>query len=382
MMPVPLGIRSLLVFAGIAVSTPLATDAAAQERPAADTVRGAIAGIVRDENGRPIAGARVSIESVALQTLTDSVGHFVLAGLPVRSLTVAFRFLGYRPALATIDVPAGQTLNLNVALVPVAEELSAVVVRAAILNQVAGTIINESNAPIPGVTVDILGLNRRVTTNDEGRFLLTDLDPGSYILQLRAPGYRVSQYSLRMIPQIDRELSIRMRPIEAGDRFTAAMAAQVALETNQRIGFRGALSVVIGREELDRWDRAPLGVALNGSAAGAILRNVPQACILLNGYEPLIASPGGSGFPSAQQSSSAPTSVMSRGGGTGGGATGPDPLKSTGGWLNHFRANEVEMVELYEQGHENSRTMCNRFPSGSGCSCPPDPAGIVIWLRR
>lgn len=358
---------------------PGASSIQAQQRPA-EAATGAIAGIVRDESGKPIIGARVSIEALAVQTRTDSTGRFVLAGLPARNVTVGFRHLGYRPAVATIDVPAGQTLNLGISLVPLAEELTAIVVQAAILNQVGGLVVDSANVPIPGVMVDVLGLDRRITTSDQGRFLLTDLAPGSYILQFRAPGYRVSQYALRMIAQIDRDLTIKLRPIEVGDRFTAEMAAQVAFEANQRIGFRGALSMVIGREELERWDRAPLGVALAGSAAGNTLRFVPQACVLVNGFEPLAVDPAGSGFVGAQATSTGPTSIDPRG--TASSAPPPLPTASTGGWLNHFRANEVEMVELYERGSETSRTMCQRFPPSSGCACPPDPAGIVIWLKR
>lgn len=356
-----------------------ASTSQAQER-AGEAATGAIAGIVRDESGKPIIGARVSIEALAAQTRTDSTGRFVLAGLPARNVTVRFRHLGYRPAVATIDVPAGQTLNLGISLVPLAEELTAIVVQAAILNQVGGLVVDSANVPIPGVMVDVLGLDRRITTSDQGRFLLTDLAPGSYILQFRAPGYRVSQYALRMIAQIDRDLTIKLRPIEVGDRFTAEMAAQVAFEANQRIGFRGALSMVIGREELERWDRAPLGVALAGSAAGNTLRFVPQACVLVNGFEPLSVDPAGTGFVGAQATSAGPTSIDPRG--TASSAPPPLPTASTGGWLNHFRANEVEMVELYERGSETSRTMCQRFPPSSGCACPPDPAGIVIWLKR
>jgi hypothetical protein len=158
------------------------------------------------------------------------------------------------------------------------------------------------------------------------------------------------------------------------------MAVQVSLETNQRLGFRGAFSMVVGREELERWDTAPLGVALEGSVAGMMIRNVPQACILINGFEPLIAQQGGSGFLNASAMSSGPSSINPAG--TSGNRPPEMPAGATGGWLNHFRANEVEMVELYERGHENSRTLCNRFPPSSGCACPPDPAGIVIWLKR
>jgi hypothetical protein len=349
--------------------------------PAGDTLGvGAIAGIVRDERGQPIADVRVGIETLAVQTRTDSAGRFVLAGLPARNVDVVFRFLGYRPAIAAVGVPAGQTLNLGITMVPLAERLDAVVVQAAILNQVAGVIITDAGLPIPDVTVDVLGLNRRITTNAEGRFLLTDLNPGSYILQFRKGGYRVSQYALRMIAQIERDITIKLRPLEASDAFSPELAVQVALETNQRIGFRGAQSMVIGREEFERWDTAPLGVALNGSVAGAIIREVPAACILVNGYEPLSTVIAGSGFSGLGSRRNTPTSIdpsgttrtasVDRGGG------------GTGGWLNFFRANEVELVELYTPGSENSRTLCNRFPPSSGCACPPDPAGIVIWLKR
>lgn len=356
--------------------------AEAQETPAPrDSIpRGAVAGIVRDERGQPIADARVGIEALAVQTRTDSLGRFVLAGLPARSVDVVVRFLGYRPAVATVAVPADRTLNLGIALVPTAERLDAVVIREAILNQVAGLVTTDAGQPIPGVLVDVLGLNRRITTNEDGRFLLTDLDPGSYILQFRLSGYRVSQYALRMVPQIDRDITIKLRPLERGDRFSPEVAAQVALETNQRIGFRGALSMVIGRDELERWDTAPLGVALGGSRAALMLQNVPTACLLLNGYEPLVTQTSGSGFVSAQAMSNSPTSINPRGN-SGAGAAGL-PTSRAGGWLNHFRANEVEMVELYEPGSENSRTMCQRFPPSTGCSCPPEPAGIVIWLKR
>lgn len=94
--------------------------------PAPDSTNvGAIAGVVRDERGQPIARARVAIEALAVQTFTDSAGNFVLAGLPARTTSVIFRFLGYRPAATTVNVPAGQTLNLGITMVPVAERLDA-----------------------------------------------------------------------------------------------------------------------------------------------------------------------------------------------------------------------------------------------------------------
>ena len=50
--------------------------------------------------------------------------------------------------------------------------------------------------------------------------------------------------------------------------------------------------------------------------------------------------------------------------------------------LPFLRASEVELVEIYPEGSENSRTLCGRFPPSSGCSCPPEPSGIVVWLKK
>src|SRR5690606_19575943 len=119
----------------------------------------------------------------------------------------------------------------------------------------------------------------------DGRFLMLDLEPGAYMLQFRAPGFRVSQYGVRMIAQIDRDISVRLSPLEVGDRFTPEMAKQVAIEANLRRAWRARGAMTVGRDELERWAAAPLGVALNGSSAAAVLRQTDPNCILLNGHE-------------------------------------------------------------------------------------------------
>nr|MBP7551405.1 hypothetical protein [Gemmatimonadaceae bacterium] len=55
---------------------------------------------------------------------------------------------------------------------------------------------------------------------------------------------------------------------------------------------------------------------------------------------------------------------------------------ASGDLLGFFRASEVELVEIFPAGSENSRTFCGRFPPSTGCNCPPDPAGLVVWLRK
>ncbi|MBX3134476.1 MAG: carboxypeptidase regulatory-like domain-containing protein [Gemmatimonadaceae bacterium] len=373
------GLGVIVAFALFGTATP----ASAQESSVTVTSRGALAGVVRDPQGNPIADARVTIDSPVLQARTDSSGAFALGGLPTRQLRVTIRALGYQPAVAELEVPLGQTLNIAIVLAPTVARLDAISVVGQLMNQVVGTVLDDRDRPVPGVVVDVLGLDRRTETGNDGRFILIDLRPGSYILQFRAPGYRVAQYGVRMIAQIDRDVTIRLRPFDRNDRFPAALAAQVVLEANRRHAMRGARSVIVGRDELERWDTAPLGIALGASQGAIAMRETNLSCILVDGHEPLNAAAARSGFDGLGSRRNAPISIDpggtsggSRGGASAGGAGG------TGGWLNFFRANEVEMVEIYPEGSENSRSLCSRFPPSSGCACPPEPSGIVVWLKR
>jgi hypothetical protein len=363
-----LAFASLLAFAGLG----------AQGTPPPPS--GAVVGIVRDAAGTPVPEARVAIEALARQVRTGADGSFTIAGLPAGSYEISVRKLGFREARAMIPIIADSTLNIGIALVEAPQQLRRVVVEASLLNQVSGTVFDERDQPIPGVVVDVLGLDMKATTQDDGRFLLLDLKPGNYLLQFRKPGYRVGQYGLRMVAEIERDISTRLRPL--GDtRFTPEFAEIVAREADRRQGMRGALSVIVGRDQLERWGTQPLDLALHGTSAAVVLRDVNRACVLLNGWEPATVENAAGGFMSVG-TARGPTSIAG-GGGARGRTSGPELAgTASGGWLGYFRANEVELVEIYPAGSETSRTFCGRFTPSTGCSCPPDPSGIVLWLRN
>jgi hypothetical protein len=346
----------------------------------APAATGAISGIVLDEAGKPLANARVTIEALARQTRTNPEGEFSLANIPAGEVALSVRQVGFRAANATLQVVAGSTINVQIRLVLTSATLDAVVVRESLLNQINGMVVDENDNPIGGVVVEVLGSNRRVFTDSTGRYLLVDLQPGSYLLQFRAMGYRVSQYGVRMVAQIDRDITTRLRPFGANDRLSVELAAVVALEANRRQGMRGGRSVIIGREQLERFDRAPLSVALAGTEAAIVLPDVNTACILVDGHEPASTLTARSNFegPSTRRG---PVSINPNGTSRSAPSAGPQSA-GVGGWLSFFRANEVELVEIYPVGSDNSRTLCGRFPPSSGCACPPEPSGIVIWLSR
>ena len=55
------------------------------------------------------------------------------------------------------------------------------------------------------------------------------------------------------------------------------------------------------------------------------------------------------------------------------------------GLAHTFRADEVELIEVYPEETEHSGTLCSRLGHSSACGCPPykfNPPTLVIWLRK
>jgi hypothetical protein len=60
-------------------------------------------GTVRDDDGRPLAGARVSVVGDTMAAVTDANGAFVLGGLPTSTRTLDVRLAGRAPRLVVLD---------------------------------------------------------------------------------------------------------------------------------------------------------------------------------------------------------------------------------------------------------------------------------------
>ncbi len=370
-----------LLIASALGSSGAAQNAPTPPRPEGPSGTGIVTGVVRDDAGAPIPDVRVMIEGSARQARTNQAGSFQLDGVAAGVRELVVRKLGFREARAALRVRPDSAIGVAITLVAAPQALPGVVVEGALFNQVAGLVIDERDRPVPGVTVEIVGLGRRFVSEEDGRFLLMDLDPGHYLLQFRKQGYTVAQYGLHMVRDLERDFTVRLRP--AGDsRLTAELAAVVALEANRRQSMRGARSAVVTRDELARFRTAPLMAALLESSAGLAIRETGGSCVLINGFEMTTVGSFGP-RTSANAGRRGPTS-LGPGSAANSRSAGQSPPAAIRGasWLEFFRADEVEMVEIFPEGTDNSRTLCGRFPPSTGCSCPPDPAGVVVWLRQ
>jgi hypothetical protein len=87
---------------------------------------GTLTGTVSAINAIPVAQARVTILETALATATDSTGTFRVARIPAGMRVLEIKMLGYAPLALPVEVIAGETLNLELALSPEAVVLKAV----------------------------------------------------------------------------------------------------------------------------------------------------------------------------------------------------------------------------------------------------------------
>lgn len=86
--------------------------------------------IVSRETGEPLAYSIVAIPSLSYERFSDDSGGFVISALPAGPLVIRVRRLGYSPSDITVNVRAGATDAVRIALSRIAFQLGEVTVRA------------------------------------------------------------------------------------------------------------------------------------------------------------------------------------------------------------------------------------------------------------
>lgn len=81
---------------------------------------GLLRGLVVDDAFKPLAAAIVGIPKLDVETTTAQDGAFELAGLAPGSYTLAAQKLGYESAAKRVDVVAGEVIDVNIELTPIA----------------------------------------------------------------------------------------------------------------------------------------------------------------------------------------------------------------------------------------------------------------------
>ncbi|HEY9480445.1 MAG TPA: carboxypeptidase regulatory-like domain-containing protein [Gemmatimonadaceae bacterium] len=75
-----------------------------------------LAGVVRDENGRPLAGAQLLVWGSGLTATSRDDGTFTISQLPAGTQTVEARYVGYSPERVTVELVSDSTMSVTVAM--------------------------------------------------------------------------------------------------------------------------------------------------------------------------------------------------------------------------------------------------------------------------
>jgi TonB family protein len=87
-----------------------------------------VAGVVRDSLGVAVRRAEVLIDSASVGVFTNDDGFYRLDSVALGRVSVVARRMGFRPSARSVVTRAGTVTQLDFALMPVAQRLSAVVV--------------------------------------------------------------------------------------------------------------------------------------------------------------------------------------------------------------------------------------------------------------
>jgi len=93
--------------------------------------QGTISGTVTDSAGLPLVGVEISVDGLAVRTITDDHGTFHLGGVPYGTQTLNARRLGYAPQRTAIEISTPADASATIRLTPIAENLPPVVIHPA-----------------------------------------------------------------------------------------------------------------------------------------------------------------------------------------------------------------------------------------------------------
>ena len=100
-----------------------------------------ISGVVRNNEGEPLAGAQLMVWGNGSTTTTRDDGRFSISGLPAGTQTVEARYVGYAPKRVTVDLASGRTVSTTITMTERANVLDEVTVYGAerqVANDLAG----------------------------------------------------------------------------------------------------------------------------------------------------------------------------------------------------------------------------------------------------
>jgi len=342
--------------------------------PATATSPATLVGVVRDSAGNGVRDVEVLLRGTSFATRTNEKGEFTLSGVAPGSYRAFFRRLGFRSVEYNWMPDPGERTEVSVGLEPIPQNLDPIVVRAeedkrfAAHASIQGIVVDSAGNPIPEAEVSLIGSGGAGMTRSNGGFLFKPLAVGTYVIRVRKFGYAPATLTVELHQDDDREVYIKMHALAAGlDPVVvyekSGFKKNVAWDDlERRRRWVDASSRIIGPDELRKF----AGLGLDDIAKATLLPRTDGS----QARTPARFRPDATQAPTSSSSMSGDVCILLNG------------TLAVQHPLSWYRADEIELLEIYPVNTELTGTVSKRFMG----SCAPlsilrHPTYYVVWLK-
>jgi hypothetical protein len=164
-----------------------------------------------ETKNQPVAGAEIRILGIPRVVRTDPQGRFELRWLPAGSMQIKVAAAGYETQVVAAETVRGVTTAVAIVLAA-----SHPAVKAEPTAAIKGEVVAdacEERKPVAGATIRLVGTNKTVQTDADGRFRMEPLPRGREHLDLlvSAEGYAEQQVGVSTPPEGEAAVDVRLR---------------------------------------------------------------------------------------------------------------------------------------------------------------------------
>lgn len=246
----------------------------------------AVTGVVRDSaSAVALPGAQVTFMwdtgpgSPAGQATTRTThdGSYLVCGIPTSTPVTLSSTFPRRRAEAIVSLPEEEIVRLDFRLVPAGsnaeeEEESRVATLETAVDGEASVVVGsvwdlETQAPLVGAQVSLVGSGRGTVSEAGGGFRLSDVQPGTHRLRIEHLGYAPAEAVLDLDEPKKVSIAARLSPAAiAMEAIEARARVRASLEEEERA--YGDVRYRIGREEFEKRPTASLAAVIRSRAPG------------------------------------------------------------------------------------------------------------------
>jgi hypothetical protein len=248
---------------------------------------GVVVGAVTDANGRPLE-ADVTFGSSKNRETTGPDGRFRFADVKAGKYTMAARRVGYFPRTTSVEIgDSGAVVML--ALVALPNKLPPVITEAE-RGGLSGHVGDTLFGPLPNAVIEVIGENRRATTDSSGEFYIP-IGTGKYMVKVSRPNFATRMVSVTVPVTRGRRMEVALIP---ASRATSNRDEAAARGLQARLIRRNAAySKLFTAEDIEKIGFKSLGQVASSGAVQYVDNSCPVMLPALAENEAIEGMPRG-----------------------------------------------------------------------------------------